>query len=58
MNKKWIALIAATIGGATLLQGSCLNLGGIWRGMLAEGWPSDNRWLNLTIDILNEELFG
>ena len=58
MKKKWITFVALTFGGSTLFQSGCLNLGDFWKGFFNEGWPSDNRWLNLTIDILNEELFG
>lgn len=59
MRKKWMKFAALTFGGATLFHsGGCLDLGGFWKGFFNEGWPSDNRWLNLTIDILNEELFG
>ena len=56
MKKKWITFVALTFGGSTLFQSGCL--GDFWKGFFNEGWPSDNRWLNLTIDILNEELFG
>jgi hypothetical protein len=58
LKKSWMKLGAIVVSGATLFQlgGGCLNQ--FWRGFFNEGWPSDNRWLNLTIDILNEELFG
>jgi hypothetical protein len=53
---KWAALM---LGGATVLQSGgfgCLNT--VWDGFWNTGWPTENRWLNLGIDILNEELFS
>lgn len=58
-KSKWIALSAMLLGGATLFSGGggC-GFSGFGRGLLSTGWPSNNRWLNLAIDILNEDLFG
>lgn len=55
-TSKWLALGAMMFGGATLFQSGCLN--DFWAGFWNTGWPSDNRWLNLGLDILQEELFG
>lgn len=57
MTKKWLSLSALLFGGATVFQG-CLFGGGFWDAMWNTGWPSNNRWLNIGIDVLNEELFG
>jgi hypothetical protein len=65
-NKKWLKLAALIFGGSTLFQiGGCLGgggggggLGAFWDGFWNTGWPTDNRVLNIAIDILNEELFG
>lgn len=56
MKRKWIQLAALLVGGASMLQNGCVNdfVGGFFN----TGWPTDNRILNLAIDILNEELFG
>jgi hypothetical protein len=51
--KKAKLLAAIAVVGGTLWQSGC----GIWRGTLAEGFI-DNRWADLFLDILNEELFG
>lgn len=51
---KWITL-ALLAGSATLFQGC---LGKFWDGLWNTGWPADNRWVNLVIDIVNEDLFG
>jgi hypothetical protein len=51
--KKAKILAAMALVGGTLLQGGC----GFWRGTLAEGFI-DNRWADIFLDILNEELFG
>lgn len=57
MNKhKLFVLSAMLFGGATLFQGGCLN--GFFRGFFNTGWPTNNRAINLALDILNEELFG
>jgi hypothetical protein len=54
--KKWATLSAAAFGGATLFQNGCLS--DFWDGMWGRGWPTDNLWLNIGWDVLNEELFG
>ncbi len=56
MTKKWIALATMAFGGATLFQNGCL--GDVWQGFLNDGWPTNNRWINIAVDVLNEELFG
>lgn len=48
--------LSALVTGAVLLQNGCLQ--SFWDGFANGGWPNSPRWLNLTIDILNEELFG
>lgn len=54
--KKWITLSAVTVA-ATLFQNGCL--GAFWQGFFNGGWPgNDQRWLNVTLDVLQEELFG
>ncbi len=59
MKAKWYKLGAILLGGGTLFQfGGCLNLEDFWQGFWNTGWPTDNRWLNIAIDVLNEELFG
>lgn len=55
MAKKWITLSVLLFGGATVLNG-CLN--SFWQGFFNKGWPSNNRYLNIGLDVLNEELFG
>lgn len=61
MKAKFYGLLAMTLSGATLFS-SCLGgsggLGGFWDGFWNSGWPTDNRWLNIGIDVLKEELFG
>jgi hypothetical protein len=54
MSKKWLKLSALLVGGATLFGNGCLQ--GFWQGLWNTGWPTDNRYVNLIIDILNEEL--
>ena len=53
MSKKWLKLSALLVGGAMLFEG-CLQA--FWQGMWNTGWPTENRYINLIIDILNEEL--
>ena len=65
-KSKWYTMTAMLFGGGTLFQlGGCGSgfggglgggLGGFWNGFF-NGWPGDP-WLNLAIDVLNEELFG
>lgn len=58
-KSKWYTLAALVLGGGSLFQfGGCGGFNGFGSGLLSEGWPANNRWLNLAIDILNEELFG
>lgn len=67
MKKKWATMMAVTFGGGTLFH-SCLGgfggLGGgggfgdFWEGFWGRGWPTDNLWINIGWDVLNEELFG
>lgn len=54
-NAKFLA-ISALIAGATLFQSGCL--GAYFDGFFNTGWPTGNRWLNLGIDVLKEELGG
>lgn len=56
MTKKWLTLSALLFGGGTLFQSGCL--GQFWDGFWNTGWPTDNPWINIGIDVLNEELFG
>lgn len=56
MNKKWITLGAMMFGGATLFQNGCL--GAFWQGFFNDGFPTNNRVINVTLDVLQEELFG
>jgi hypothetical protein len=53
---KLYKLGAVLLGGGMLLQSGCLQ--DFWQGFWNTGWPADNRWLNIAIDVLNEELFG
>ncbi len=46
---RWLALWIST--GGLLLVNSCL--GAFWRG-LTDGWPADNLWLGLAVDVLKE----
>jgi hypothetical protein len=55
MKKKWVTLSALLFGGATVLDGC---LGTFWDGLWNTGWPTNNHWLNIGIDVLKEELFG
>jgi hypothetical protein len=63
MTKKWVSLSALLFGGATVFHSGCLSFGSIgsgefWDGMWNSGWPTNNAWLNIGIDVLKEELFG
>jgi hypothetical protein len=56
MNKaKWLTLSAIASTGL-LLQSGCL--GAFWDGLINSGWPTDNRWLNIGLDVANEIVFG
>lgn len=54
-NAKFLA-ISALVAGATLFQTGCL--GAFFDGFFNSGWPTNNRWINLGIDILKEEIGG
>ena len=56
MKKKFLTLAAMTFGGSMLFQVGCL--GEFWGGFFNTGWPANNQFLNLGIDILMEELLG
>jgi hypothetical protein len=58
VNKKakWFSLASVIASGAMLFQGGCLNWNGFWNGLWNAGWPTENRWLNIAIDILKEEI--
>ena len=51
---KWIALGTLLTSGALLFQSGCLSA--FWHG-LAYG-PTDNRWLNIAVDLANKIVFG
>lgn len=57
MNKKskWLALTSIVASGGMLFQGGCLQ--GFWQGFFNTGWPNNNRWLNIAIDIIKEDIF-
>jgi hypothetical protein len=54
-KSTWLKLSAMSLAGGLLLSG-CLAQ--FWDGFWNTGWPTDNRWLNIAIDILQEDLFG
>jgi hypothetical protein len=57
MTKKstWLKLSAILVAGGVLLGDGCLA--SFWEGFWQSGWPTDNRWLNLAIDIIKEDIF-
>lgn len=57
MNKKtkWITLASVIASGSMLFQSGCLS--GFWNGLFNAGWPTNNRIINIAIDILKEDLF-
>ena len=55
MTKKWLTLCTLLFGGATVLSGC---MGEFWSGFWNTGWPTNSRWINIGIDVLNEELIG
>lgn len=63
-KSKWTTLVASAFGGGTLFHFGCLggfgegSLGDFWDGFFNTGWPAGNRWANILLDVLNEELFG
>ncbi len=48
---KWLTLSGLTLGSATLFTGC---LGAFWQGLWNTGWPTNNRWVNLAIDVVKE----
>jgi hypothetical protein len=67
MKAKWAKLSVAVFGVGSMLQLGCLGLGdgdgggffgGFVDGIFGRGFPTNNLWLNIGIDVLNEELFG
>lgn len=68
MKAKWAKLSVAVFGAGTLFHSGCLSLGGLGgeggffggvvEGIFGRGFPTGNLWLNIGIDVLNEELFG
>ena len=58
MTKKstWLKLGAMLMSGGLLLSNGCL--GDFWAGFWNTGWPTEARWLNIAIDVLQEDLFG
>lgn len=55
MNRiKWLSL--ALLTGGTLLVHGCL--GAFWNGLINNGWPTNNRWINIGVDVVNEVIFG
>jgi hypothetical protein len=55
MTKKWL-MLALLAGTATLLSNGCLNA--FWQGLWKTGWPANNRWINVGLDVANEVIFG
>ena len=72
MKAKWAKLSVAVFGIGSVMHVGCLGLGGLGlggdggggffggfrEGLFGRGFPADNLWLNIGIDVLNEELFG
>jgi len=54
-KSKWLKLSATLVGGGMLLGNGCW--GAFWQGFMNTGWPTDNRWLNIAIDIIKEDIF-
>jgi hypothetical protein len=57
MNMKKFATLAALMAGGVALQLTSCG-GGFWQGFFNTGWPTNNRVVNIAIDVLKEELFG
>jgi hypothetical protein len=55
-RSTWLKLAALSLSGGILLQGGCLA--DFWEGFANTGWPTNNFWINLAFDILQEELLG
>ena len=51
---KWITLVLLATSTATF--GGCVSA--FWQGMWNTGWPTNNPWLNLGSDIVNEMMLG
>lgn len=54
---KWLALSAVTVVGTVMNSGGFGCLSPVWDGFL-NGFPTNNRWLNIGLDVLKEELLG
>jgi hypothetical protein len=54
-KSRWLKLSALLLGGGVLLSGGCLA--GFWDGFWNSGWPTQNAWLNMAIDIIKEDIF-
>jgi predicted component of type VI protein secretion system len=53
---KLLALSATMLTGATLLQGC---VGAFWEGLWKTGFSfGQSKWVDLTLDILREDLFS
>lgn len=52
---KWMVFSALALGGTLLSGFGCLQP--VWDGFI-NGFPTNNRWLNIGIDVLKEELFS
>ena len=57
-KSKLLGLLALASAGGTLFHSCAIGGGGFWEGMFGRGYPTNNLWMNIGIDILNEELFG
>lgn len=52
---KWAALLAvASLGGATMQ--ACLA--DFTSGLLNKGWPTNNFWINVGVDVVKEAVFA
>lgn len=62
MNRKaWLKWSVLLLGGGSLFHsfgGGSGCLGDFWGGFWNTGWPTNNRWINVALDVLNEELFS
>lgn len=56
MKKAKLMILAAVVAGTVLDSSSCLN--SFWNGLWNTGFPSNNLWINLGLDALNEVVFG
>jgi hypothetical protein len=56
MNRaKWIALCTMVSTGGLLLGNGCLTA--FWQGFTT-GFPANNRWLNLAVDVAHAVVLG